>query len=510
MTQRPLIRFDTSLIPTNSQVKSAELYLYLDTYVHSPSVSPRVSVYKVKRDWVVSEATWDLAKSGEAWEVSGCDGANDRNVTESGATVVSANDAWYNWDITSLVSDWVANPAGNRGMILVSDAGRELRFYSADDPDTRRIPYLTVEYIERGGTPTTPTPTVSPTNTPSVEPSPQITEKGASQDTYIDYYNQSTNYEARYLHVYGLGYKRALLNFDVSDLPAGAQIVSATLRLTADFQCNLNQDRPLAVGVYQVNKSWVARQATWNVAAVGMPWAMAGCEGVPLDRNATPANITTVTEVSGSHPWEVKNYIWDVTSIVQSWVDSPSTQAGLLLMTQDAIFRDICFPDSSYSLADRRPLLHIAWRPAPPPTSTPTPTPTRTPDGSITPTPTPTSSLGAIEGTVFEDMNVNGRRDAGEPGLGGVTVELWQGGTRISQQSTVGSGAYRFADLTPGTYIVKETDPPGYRSSPSSPNELSGVVVMAGRTTSGIDFADYDPRVVTPPSFVYLPIILKK
>ena len=152
-----------------------------------------------------------------------------------------------------------------------------------------------------------------------------------------------------------------------------------------------------------------------------------------------------------------------------------------------------------YSLTERRPLLSIAWRLAPQATSTPTPTPG-------TPSPTPTSSLGAIEGTVFEDMNLNGYRDAGEQGISGVTVELWQGSTRVGQQVTAGSGSYRFDNLAPGINTVKEIDPPGYLST--TPNEVSGVVVMAGRTTSGIDFADYNPLVVTPPR-VHLPIITK-
>ena len=60
--------------------------------------------------------------------------------------------------------------------------------------------------------------------------------------------------------------------------------------------------------------------------------------------------------------------------------------------------------------------------------------------------------------------------------------------------------------LVPGVYTVKEIDPPGYLST--TPNEISGVMVVAGLTTSGIDFADYNPRVVTPPK-VYLPLIRK-
>jgi hypothetical protein len=511
VTYRPLLRFDTSVIPTNSRVTKAELHLYLDSYEHSPGVSPRVSAHKVKRDWVASEATWNLARQGEAWQVPGADGSGDRNLAESAATVVSTNDTWYNWDITNLVGEWVSNPASNQGVMLISDAGRELRFYSADDPDTRRIPYLYIEYIEGGGTPTTPTPTGSPTKTPSVEPPPETVDKGASQDTYIDFYNPTTNYEARGFRLYGFGYKRALLNFDVSDLPASARIVSATLRLTTASECAQHQELPLTVGVYQVNRPWVASQATWNLAAIDAPWAVPGGDHIPADRSATASGVATVREVSGSHPWEVKSYTWDVTSIVQSWIDSPSGQAGLVVMSLDPTYREVCFRDSAYSLAEHRPVLHIEWRRAPAPTSTPTPqtpTPTNTPFGGATPTPTATSTFGAVEGIVFDDLNTNGRRDAGELGLAGAVVELWQGSTLVGRQNTPGSGLYGFIGLSVGTYTVKEIDPAGFLSSPGSPNEVSGVLAVAGRTTV-VDFADYDPRVVTPPKYLHLPIIFK-
>ena len=503
MNYRALIRFDTSEIPSNSRVQSARLYLRLDYYDGGrPDLSPRVSVYKVKRDWAASEATWNAARSGEPWQVAGCDGSGDRDMSESAATVVSTVNTWYSWDITSLVADWVANPTGNKGMILISDAGRELRFYSADDPDTRYNPYLVVTYIEGGGPVTTLTPTPSgvvPTNTPSVEPSPTVTEKRPSQDTYLNYYDPTRNYEHQGLRVYGFGYKKALLNFDLSDIPVGARIASATLQLTAATVGECDQDQnPLVIGVYKVNKPWVANQATWNLASSGVPWDVVGCNGTPGDREAIAASVTTVSEVSGSGASQVKRYTWDVTSIVQAWVNNPGSQAGLVLLSADGFFRQKCFYDSVYSLTDRRPLLQIVWRPALP-TSTPTPTPG-------TPTPTPTPSTGAIEGTVFEDLNLNGRRDAGEPGLSGATVELWQGDVRLGQQVTSGSGSYRFEGLAPGIYTVKEIDPPGYLST--TPNEISGVVVIAGLTTSGIDFADYNPRVVTPPK-VYLPLIRK-
>ncbi|WP_083389696.1 SdrD B-like domain-containing protein [Trichormus sp. NMC-1] len=65
---------------------------------------------------------------------------------------------------------------------------------------------------------------------------------------------------------------------------------------------------------------------------------------------------------------------------------------------------------------------------------------------------------------VFNDGNNNGIQDAGEAGVGGVTVELINpaNGSVIATTTTDGTGAYTFTGLTPGNYQVKFTSPTGY------------------------------------------------
>ncbi|MBD2625791.1 SdrD B-like domain-containing protein [Trichormus variabilis] len=65
---------------------------------------------------------------------------------------------------------------------------------------------------------------------------------------------------------------------------------------------------------------------------------------------------------------------------------------------------------------------------------------------------------------VFNDGNNNGIQDAGEAGIGGVTVELINpaNGSVIATTTTDGIGAYTFTGLTPGDYQVKFTSPTGY------------------------------------------------
>ncbi|WP_413175367.1 SdrD B-like domain-containing protein [Anabaena azotica] len=75
-----------------------------------------------------------------------------------------------------------------------------------------------------------------------------------------------------------------------------------------------------------------------------------------------------------------------------------------------------------------------------------------------------TASLGDF---VFVDANNNGIQDAGEAGLGGVTVELINPAddSVITSTITDANGGYSFSGLTPGDYQVKFTAPTGYSFS---------------------------------------------
>lgn len=70
-------------------------------------------------------------------------------------------------------------------------------------------------------------------------------------------------------------------------------------------------------------------------------------------------------------------------------------------------------------------------------------------------------------GAVFEDTNNNGVKDTGEPGIPNVTVTLTGvslvGGVIAAKTATTDlSGNYTFTGLTPGTYMIAETQPAGY------------------------------------------------
>ena len=67
---------------------------------------------------------------------------------------------------------------------------------------------------------------------------------------------------------------------------------------------------------------------------------------------------------------------------------------------------------------------------------------------------------GTIIGTCFQDENQNGKNDAGEPGVAGITLSLKKINILLMQKEigtvqTVADGRFEFADLRRGFYILE-------------------------------------------------------
>lgn len=85
------------------------------------------------------------------------------------------------------------------------------------------------------------------------------------------------------------------------------------------------------------------------------------------------------------------------------------------------------------------------------------------------------SSLAAVDGLVWDDLNRDGLQDLGEPGIRNVTVNLFNiTRTLVGTAVTDANGAYRFQDLVPGDYFVGIQLPAGFVFSPKDQglNEL--------------------------------------
>jgi hypothetical protein len=80
----------------------------------------------------------------------------------------------------------------------------------------------------------------------------------------------------------------------------------------------------------------------------------------------------------------------------------------------------------------------------------------------------------SLHGCVYVDANENGRRDAGEAAIPGVTITLTGAAGRTTV--TAGDGCYLFPQLPPGGYTITETQPTGFRDCQDSIGTQGGQV----------------------------------
>ncbi len=111
----------------------------------------------------------------------------------------------------------------------------------------------------------------------------------------------------------------------------------------------------------------------------------------------------------------------------------------------------------------------------------------------------PLSPLGSIGDTVFLDSDGDGTQDAGEGGIGGVTVDLVEPGVDgvfgtaddvVSASAvTDGNGQYDFTGLGPGDYQVRLSDTGGVLSGLNPTATAPGTISLAsGQDFNGADF----------------------
>ncbi|NQE32346.1 DUF4347 domain-containing protein [Microcoleus asticus] len=108
---------------------------------------------------------------------------------------------------------------------------------------------------------------------------------------------------------------------------------------------------------------------------------------------------------------------------------------------------------------------------------------------------------GTIRGLKFRDTNNNGTQEAGEPGLPNFQIQLTNvvAGTAPAPApvttTTDNSGNYLFANLTPGTYRVREVNQTGFTQSTPDPADID---LTSGAIVSGINFGNFPTPAPVP------------
>jgi hypothetical protein len=336
--RRGLVRFDLSSIPSNAVITSANLYLY----AQDKKQGTITNIYRVTSNWSENSATWNTP-----WTTPG----GDFNSSIAHYSFISdLNNCLVTLDILDLVQAWVSGTYPNYGVMLYATGpNHTFKYTSKEDGTVQEHPRLQVIYTLPMNTPT-PTPTLTPnltstatatpvntpiaSETPTVTPTPTMTFTPSasptpglpacvdpftvngrlpSDDTYIDLGKAADNFGAETkmeVRPDNGADRRGLVRFDLSDIPAGATITSATLYLFP-----IDEKTGQTTYLYRVTSSWTELTASWN-----SPWTTPGGDFDPNVAYASYLNQQKNCSLS-----------LDFTSLVQQWVNGTYPNYGLLL-----------------------------------------------------------------------------------------------------------------------------------------------------------------------------------
>lgn len=117
------------------------------------------------------------------------------------------------------------------------------------------------------------------------------------------------------------------------------------------------------------------------------------------------------------------------------------------------------------------------------------------------------SPMPVIEGVNYEDLNADGIREAGEPGIPGWKISLFFGGKEVASTTTGAGGAYSFqlnADTMPtigaGTYTLKEESREGWRQQ-KAPKSIFVSFGAGEAHFEGNDFGNWRPATISGHAF---------
>jgi len=267
--KRALYRFDLSVVPAGSDVIAATAYFWVTQRNDIP-----VDVHRVTDAWTELGVTWNNT-------------AVDYDALADGMFTPGTVDQYVAVDVTTLVQEWVDGTAPNEGLMLIARAGAaETKYNSREEAGVLKDPFLEIDLSSGGGV-----------NKVTTDQESWV-EEGSPDNNNGTYAEPITNLKAG-------DEKRTIYRFDLSTIPAGSSVSTAT----AHFWVTQANGNP--VDVHRVTDVWTELGVTWNNTASDYD--------VPADGTFTPATVDEYVVV-------------DVTALIQEWVDGTAPNYGLMLI----------------------------------------------------------------------------------------------------------------------------------------------------------------------------------
>lgn len=235
-----------------------------------------------------------------------------------------------------------------------------------------------------------------------------------------------------------------LLAWNLSSIPLGSTVSSATIELDVTNVTTVGS----TYYIYRSLRGWVESEATWTSFASGQNWQSPGAEGVS-DRG---------TQVLGQlQPLSTGNYQVSLNAagvnVLQSWVDNPQSNNGLILSNYDGATDSFVFSSKEAATVGDRPKLTVMYEPS----------------GSPPPPPPPSSdsqSINLVEGWNLVSSYVEPANSAVESMLASIVDDVVlvkdQDGNLYSPEfgiNTIGNWqpleAYQFNVRQPASLVIE-------------------------------------------------------
>lgn len=333
--EKALLQFDLSSIPADATITSASLDLYADnpttTFVGSPSTPMNGSnnasyIRRITASWDEHTVTWNNQPSV----------TSTNQVTLPNST--STTQDYIGTDVTQLVKDLITY--GNNGWMIeqvTTSPSNSMIFRSSDYSDSTYRPRLTITYIQSGCL--TLRPGSEGKDSEVSDYSSNVNSNYGDVAVFASYIwnNSSTTFR-----------EKALIQFDLSGVPANAFITSASLDLYADNPTSTfvgNPSTPMngtnnASYIKRITASWDEHTVTWN--------------NQPATTSVNAVTLPTSTSTS-------QNYIGtDVTQMVQDLL-TYGNNGWMIEQITTSPKNSMIFRSSDYSDSTYRPQLYLCY-----------------------------------------------------------------------------------------------------------------------------------------------------
>ena len=148
--RRALLKFDFSaLVPAGATITVATLKLYNRS---TRTAGRTISVYRLLRtDWVETQATWNIYKTGSSWGTVGAlNATTDYTATDAATATSLSADGWVSWNVKNQIQTALDSVSGVTHFLIADDGATATAVNTFNSREytaiANRWPILYIEY----------------------------------------------------------------------------------------------------------------------------------------------------------------------------------------------------------------------------------------------------------------------------------------------------------------------------------------------------------------------------